>query len=135
MNHKKITAKFETVDLAEFAARGIKNNFDRINHIKIRYKNNPKDDYSENENREDRNDEPFNFPALAGVAAGLDSGGSTMLPVYVYLNQNGEENGRRKVPEIEQTTESRIIVESDASIAKQVASKLRCLGGYQIEIY
>ena len=43
MPNKKITAKFETIDMAEFAAHGITNNFKNVANIKIRYKNLPRD--------------------------------------------------------------------------------------------
>ena len=41
MIKKTITAKFETIDMAELAARGITNNFHHVSNIKIRFKNFP----------------------------------------------------------------------------------------------
>lgn len=134
METKKVTAKFETVDLAELAARGIKNNFPQVKYIRIRYKNNPEDNQNDpTEGYNPENQSFLNF--FAGSTVGFDNSGSSVFPVYAYLNQKPHSNSHDKTPEIEQSTESRIIIEANANLSKAIESKLRCLGGYQIEVF
>ena len=135
MTNKKITAKFENVDMAEFAAHGIKNNFKNISNIKIRYKNLPNQNREHSEFDGGRITTPL-FP----VAAAVNTGSFTGTPIYpVYpayaLDILSDNEHHSDIPEIERSTESRIIVEASENEAKQVASKLRCLGGYEIDVF
>lgn len=131
--HKTISARFETVDMAEFAAKGLKNNFRNITNIKIRFKNFPRLDYSEHVSSA-HSAEHTRVPFWNSAPSGLNlSSGSGVMPAFFYFNRHEEDAGAR-TPEPETSTESRIIVEADESEAKQISSKLRCLGGYQIEV-
>ncbi len=144
MIKKTITAKFETIDMAELAARGITNNFHHVSNIKIRFKNFPE--------AERGNIRFKNFPEAErgnsgtgrtdGIAptffalAAANNGASFAVPTPVFPADADlfEDRGRRDIPEIEQSTESRIVIEANDQVAKDIAGKLRCLGGYEIEV-
>ena len=127
MPTKKITAKFETLDMAELAAHGITNNFRHISNIRIRYKNMPQEVHEEHEGDSRLSREAF----FAAVPSGSMQGAGPYPFLFAGLDA---EESRKSIPEIEQTTESRMIIEAGEQEARQIAGKLRCLGGYEVEI-
>lgn len=133
MPNKKITAKFETIDMAEFAAHGITNNFKNVANIKIRYKNLPRDHREHSDREGDLSYSPI-FPVATAVGSGASFGAPLFAPFAIDMLDDSERVDR-DIPEIERTTESRMVIEADERAAKQIASKLRCLGGYEIEVF
>ena len=126
MPRKTITAKFETIDMAELAAHGLANSFRHISNIRIRYKNVPQEIREEHDRTPGR---------PAGEAfAGVLPGGALAPGAFSLFFAGLDRREATPVPEIEQTTESRMIVEAGEKEARQIAGKLRCLGGYEIQI-
>lgn len=132
MIKKTITAKFETIDMAELAARGITNNFHHVSNIKIRFKNFPEAEHDHSD--ADRMDD-IAPPFFALAAANNSTSFAVPAPIFPADADLFEDRSRRDVPEIEQSTESRIVIEANDQVAKDIAGKLRCLGGYEIDIF
>ena len=107
---KTITASFETIDLAELACKHIKQQYQNINAISIRYKNIPYD--RQNYHSVTDEDIPPNpviagTTALGGASAPLNSGvNTTITPLgTVFAGQNISEDGSlidNNTPEIAQ---------------------------------
>ncbi len=111
--YKTITAEFESVDLAEMAARNIREKFEGITKIKIRY------------------------PSIG------EGGGYISLPVASINNPMGAGFPRgndgilydlEQRHEVEQNRSSILLVEATEDSAERIAAYLRGLGGLGIKI-
>ncbi len=139
---KTITASFETIDLAELACKHIKQQYQNINAISIRYKNIPYD--RQNYHSVTDEDIPPNpviagTTALGGASAPLNSGvNTTITPLgTVFAGQNISEDGSlidNNTPEIEQSLESKVIVKTSNNDADTISHTLRGLGGQNISV-
>ncbi len=131
-----ITASFDTIDLAELAAKKIKNDFSQVKTITIKYKNYP------NTEREEIHPEFSAIAALAAPGAAISGAGAlagnnlfpTPFPADTDLNGTRFSNSFDEVPEIERTTESHLIIKAPESEIKQIQSHLRSAGGRQISV-
>lgn len=139
---KTIYANFETVDLAESAARQLKNQFKDIKSITIRYKNIPRS--HADETKEDSYSELLNRDL--SIAMGINQGYGTpnnngtsfsVAPIPSFLLNNrilGEHDLQEQdtYPEIEQTTESRLIIKVPEQEAARLEQRLRGMGAQKI---
>lgn len=141
---KTITASFETVDLAELAAKNIKNHFDEIKAITIKYKNYPESNQS---HHTDYNDSaPLSgMAALSASNYNMPSSGffpgffQANIPAYLSVERDALSHTRfsgmnHDIPEIETTTESRLIIKASEEEVAKIESQLRGMGGQQIVV-
>lgn len=127
-----IYANFETIDLAELAARQIKNNFPTIHSIAIRYRNNPPE-----EHHEARNDntpvQDSTFLAAAAMGNGVGTG-TPVAPVFFPFGVEPFQDGSRYQREDSPlaSTESRMVIKANAEQVKAIEAQLLNLGGLSI---
>lgn len=131
---KTITASFDTVDLAELAAKNIKTHFNQVKAITIKYKNYPES--GERHQIHSENLKPSaSMTALSAANYNILSNGP--LPGYL---PGGVDNfaqtrySQSDVPEIETTTESHLIIKASEDEIHKIESHLRGMGGQQILI-
>ena len=110
---RTVSAEFETVDLAELAARNIRYKFDGITKIKIRYYA-PEDD-----------DSFF----IAPVSGDYGIFGSNSMSTY---HAAAVSHGKDRETEQKQT--GTLIVEARTEDIKRISSYLRSLGGISVKI-
>ncbi len=111
--HKTITAEFESVDLAEMAARNIREKFEGITKIKIRYPS------------MGEGGGYISFPVASvnhPMGVGFPSGNDGIL--YDFEQHH----------EAEQNRSSILLVEAREDSAERIAAYLRGLGGLGIKI-
>lgn len=125
---KTISASFDTIDLAELAAKAIKENFHGIKAITIKYQNFP-------HSGEPRPQEAvFNGAAMAAAPTPMGnyvaSGGIAAFPVMGQGEAEEQEDHSR--PEIQNSTESRLIVKAREDEIQAISSRLRSMGGREI---
>lgn len=137
-----IYANFETVDLAEVAARQLKEHFKDIKSITIRYKNVPHSNAYEN--KEDSYSEILgrDFSMAMGMNQGYgtaNNNGTSLsvspIPSFLLNNRIIAEHERKDqdtYPEIEQTTESRLIIKAPAGETARIEQRLRGIGAQKI---
>lgn len=134
---RTVTASFDTVDLAELAARNLKRDFRQIKAITIKYRNYPETPHDR------QNDAPVvetspNLAAAAAVnsaGAGIGFGGGgipALFPAQYDPYQTRYSNQSR--PEIELSTESRLIVKAPENLVRPIQSHIRGMGGQQIVV-
>ena len=137
-----IYANFETVDLAEVAARQLKEHIKDIKSITIRYKNIPRSNAYQN--KENSYSEMLNrdFSLTMGINQGYGTAtnnGTSLsvspIPSFLLNNRILAEHDMKeqdRYPEIEQTTESRLIIKAPAEETARIEQRLRGIGAQKI---
>lgn len=108
-----VSAEFESVDLAELAARNVRYKFEGVSKIKIRYRAMEHDNYH------------FITPLVANNTYSngyMDAYGAGAL---YYKEPNNE---------TEESQTETLMIEAEAVSAKRIASYLRGLGGIKVKI-
>lgn len=139
---KTVTANFETIDLAELACSNIKKKYDNINAISIRYKNLPHQQHNYHSiSDEEGKQAPIvtGTTALGGMYAPLGTGiNGAITPVgTIFAGENVSDDTNlidNSTPEIHKTLESKVIIKTNNSNAKEISHILRGLGGQNISI-
>ena len=104
---KTVSAEFDSVDMAELAARNIRYKFEGISKIKIKYRNIGDDGY-------------LAQPSAAAPGSAWD----------MSVSQNSDTDGHT---EADENRASRLLIEVSAASASRVAAYLRGLGGIRIK--
>lgn len=133
---KTITANFETVDLAEWAARNIKEHFIQVKSITIRYRNVP-DVHDVQDSDVDQSETTALLAATAmgsGMGTAFAGGYPGFLPIggKTFMQVADTAGNHPNRPEIERSTESKLLIKASESQAKQIEAHLRSLGGLHI---
>lgn len=125
-----IYASFETVDLAELAARQIKKNFPKIHSIAIRYRNNPPEEHARHEHAPLEN---ASFLAAAAMGNGIGSG-TPVSPVFFPFGVEPFRDGSRYEREDSPlgSTESRIVIKTESKNVNAIEAQLFNLGGVSV---
>lgn len=139
---KTVTASFETIDLAELACRNIKQKYDNINAISIRYKNVPHQRHnyhSVSDNEDSKAPIVTGTTALGGISAPLGNAlNGAITPVgTIFAGENVSDDGSlidNSTPEIHRSLESKVIVKTNSSNAENISHTLRGLGGQNISV-
>lgn len=134
-----LRAYFETIDLAELAARQLKDQFPGIKSIVIQYKNFPPVSH-ENDGKElaDTLNRDFALnPGIVNQGTGFTSFNNNITPIpSMSLNNRilaGHDTAYQNAyPESEQTTESCLMIKTSAADADAVGHRLRSMGGQRI---
>lgn len=134
-----LRAYFETVDLAELAARQLKESFPNIKSVTIQYKNFP---HIEHENTEKNFTEILNrdfalTPAISnqGYASfSLNNGAAPIAPMALNNRVLADHDTahRNTYPESEQTTESCLLIKASSEDCNHIEHRLRSMGGQRI---
>lgn len=129
---KTVTAKFDSIDTAEFAARGLKNNFHRISNIKIQYKNKPCCD-----NKMMVRDEQGSPINLGGNYLYSHLGMQNMSVAMTAADTSDvyQDTPPQNRPEWATTIEAKLVLHADPAAVASVTNKLRSFGGYDICVF
>ena len=109
-----VSAEFESVDLAELAARNVRYKFEGVSKIKIRYRAMEHEEY--------HFITPVVFTNITYGNGYIDAYGAGAL---YYKEPNNE---------TEESQTGTLMIEAEAVSAKRIASYLRGLGGIKIKI-
>ncbi len=118
-----ITAVFESLDMAEIAARKLRHAYPQLYDIKIKYNNNG---YSSYENS-------ALIPALPIGSSTTFSSTTLGFGSYSYgLANVTNDYTERNIVEPTNSTKSKIIIKADESAQKAIAATLTSMGGLQV---
>ncbi|MGI5959303.1 MAG: hypothetical protein ACOX60_07810 [Massiliimalia sp.] len=129
---KTITATFDTIDLAELAAKTIKNNFEGIKAITIKYQNFP---HTGNTSSDHQFTDSIgaNFAGVVSPAGSYPvSGGIAAAPIMYHMDSQPENAPSHDHPEIQDSTESRLIIKAREDEIQAISARLRSMGGREI---
>ncbi len=131
-SHYTVTyANFETVDLAELAARQIKECYPEVHSIAIRYRNVPPINGSTETVINDLPDGTFTAATAAGV--GLGNGfGVTPVVIPGAFGVHREGSRYHNMNERHTSTESHLVIKCPDQISQKVEAKLINLGGIAV---